>query len=81
MARGFESKSVDEQRQIAEASKEQKRKPRKTAAELAHEQQRESIVLSRTRIQRELDEASNERRRESLKAALAHLDGQLQKLG
>lgn len=80
MARGFESKSVQEQWQDAEAAAEQRKKPRKSAEQLERDKKREGLELSRRRIATELDAATSERRREQLRAALAHLDEELAKL-
>lgn len=80
MARGFESKSVQEQWQDAEAAAEQRKKPRKSAEQIEREKKVESLQMSRRRIAAELDAASSERRREQLRAALAHLDEELAKL-
>jgi hypothetical protein len=77
MARGFESKSVQEQWQDAEAAAEARKKPRKSAEEMERDKKREGLELSRRRIARELETATNEQRREQLRAALAHLDSQL----
>ena len=77
MARGFESKSVQEQWQDAEARQEQKRKKRLPRADVEKAKEREELLLSRTRIARELAETSSERRRDSLRAALAHLDSEI----
>lgn len=80
MARGFESKSVQEQWQDAEAERDQRRKPKKSAEQMERDKKREGLELSRRRIFHELEAATNERRREQLRAALAHLDGELAKL-
>ncbi len=80
MARGFESKSVQEQWQDAEAARDQRRKPKKSAEEMEREKKREGLEMSRRRIVHELETTASERRREQLRAALAHLDGELGKL-
>jgi hypothetical protein len=80
MSRGHEVKSVQEQWLDAEAAKDAKRKPRKTAEEVERDKKRESLELSRARITRELAETKSDRRREQLRAALKHLDGELAKL-
>lgn len=77
MARGWESKSVEAQKDIAES-----RQPPAAAARLTPEQrrrlqERESLELSRRRILRELALATHPRRRESLEAALRHLEEKL----
>jgi len=81
MARGFESKSVQEQWQDAEAARDMKKRPRKTPEQMELDKKREGLQMSRRRIARELDAATSEARRTQLRAALAHLDGELAKLG
>ena len=81
MARGFESKSVQEQWQDAEAAQDMRKKPKKSAEQIEQDKKRESLEMSRRRIVHELESTANERRREQLRAALAHLDGELAKLG
>lgn len=80
MARGFESKSVQEQWQDAEARAEQRQKKPVPQEEVVRSRKRDELMLSRTRVERELRETRSDRRRESLSAALAHLDGELAKL-
>ena len=80
MARGFESKSVQEQWQDAEAAQDQRKKKKKSKEEIAMQKKREGLELSRRRILRELEEARSEARCQQLRAALAHLDGELAKL-
>jgi hypothetical protein len=81
MARGFESKSVESNRQDAEDEREARgRGKRLDIHEIERQQKREGLELSRRRIVNELESATNERRRESLRAALAHLDRELAKL-
>jgi hypothetical protein len=80
MARGFESKAVESNRQDAEDDREARRSgERIDIHEIERRQKREGLELSRRRIVHELESATNERRRESLRAALAHLDGELAK--
>jgi hypothetical protein len=81
MARGFESKSVQEQWQDAEAARELRKKQKKSAEQVEMEKKREGLELSRRRIVHELEEARSEARCQQLRAALAHLDGELAKLG
>ena len=80
MARGFESKSVQEQWQDAEAAADARKKPKRSAEQLELDKKREGFALSRRRILHELEATTNERRREQLRAALGHLDGELAKL-
>lgn len=80
MARGFESKSVQEQWQDAEAAAELKLKPRRPQQEIELDKKRESIDLSRRRVLHDLETTTSESRKSSLRAALAHLDAELAKL-
>jgi hypothetical protein len=82
MARGFESKSVESNRQDAEDERAlRKSGKRLDVHEIERRQKREGLELSRRRIVHELESTTNERRRESLRAALAHLDSELAKIG
>ena len=49
-------------------------KKEKTAEDLAREQERRGLQLSRTRIANDLQSATHPNHRKSLEAALAHLD-------
>ena len=80
MARGFESKSVQEQWQDAEARQAERGKKKLPAAEVERNKRREDLTLSRSRVSRELEETGSDRRRESLRAALDHLDRELANL-
>lgn len=79
MARGFESKSVQSQWQDAEDARALRAKPKPEQEEVERARRREGIELSRRRIERELSETTSDRRREQLRAALEHLDGELRK--
>ena len=78
MARGFESKAVESNRQDAEEDRARGRGERIDIHEIERRQKREGLELSRRRILHEM-ESANERRRASLQAALAHLDSELAK--
>jgi hypothetical protein len=76
MARGWESKSVEDQIEAAQL------RGNSTFTELTPEQaarlrEVESLRLSRTRVLHDLEAAGNPRYRTMLMAALAHLDGKL----
>jgi len=78
MARGFESKSVQSQWADAEAARDARGSRQDEDREsLERRKKRESLELSRRRIERELNETQSDRRKEQLRAALAHLDGEL----
>jgi hypothetical protein len=76
MARGWESKSVEDQ-QDAAAARRVKAGPAPDAAELEVRQKRASIELSRVRVLHDLEAATHPRRRQQLQAALKHLEKQL----
>jgi hypothetical protein len=80
MARGWESKSVESQIESLESKRAASRSELLNPAELERSRQRASLLLSRTRVQRDLELASNPRYRQMLEAALQHLDEQLAKL-
>ncbi len=77
MARGWESKSVEAQIDMAET-----RSAAATAKALSQEtldllRKKESLLMSRTRVVRDLENAQNPRYRVVLSKALADLDAQL----
>lgn len=82
MARGWESKSVEAQIDMAEP------RPHKRGVAVKLQEQdaldlirkRESLLLSRARVVHEIDSAQNVRYRELLGKALADLDSNLAKL-
>jgi hypothetical protein len=80
MSRGHEVKAVQEAWMEAEAAKEAKKKPKKSAEQIDLDKRRESIELSRTRIARELAETTSAARKKQLQAALDHLNSELHKL-
>jgi hypothetical protein len=77
MARGWESKSVEAQIDMAEAQTAtiQTFAPSPDTLELIRK--KENILLSRTRVVRDLDSAQNPRYKAVLTKALAELDAQL----
>ena len=78
MARGWESKSVEAQIDMA-ASNNRRAIIEKTPDPVKVERirKKENILLSRTRVARELKQVQNPRYRELLNKALADLDAQL----
>ena len=76
MARGWESKSVEQQQELATSEPEQ-RKPQLSPAQISAEQRRQTLQLSRQRILQQLKMASNPQHRQMLEAALADLEAQL----
>lgn len=81
MARGFESKSVQDQQSEDIEAREMRAKPRREPQDIERDKKRESLELSRRHVMNDIEATTSETRRSSLKAALAHLDGELAKLG
>ena len=77
MARGWESKSVEAQIDMAESHRNTKLRPAPSIESLQLLRKKESLLLSRTRVVRELDDAQNPRYKAVLSKALAELDAQL----
>jgi biopolymer transport protein ExbB/TolQ len=77
MARGWESKSVEQQ--IEDARRDTNRSPSANAApaEVERRRRREGLLLQRSRILQEIDSARNPRYQELLKEMLRHLEIQL----
>ena len=76
MARGWESKSVEEQQALAAEAKKSTH-PKLTAEQAAREREKQSFELSRQRVLQQLQSACNPSRRQMLEAALADLDRKL----
>jgi hypothetical protein len=80
MARGWESKSVEQQQEEATSSVQQRGQPL-TAEQIAESRKRQGLELSRRRILQQLEVASNPQHRSLLEAALAELNAQLKSSG
>jgi hypothetical protein len=80
VARGWESKSVEEQQ--AETSEFfGKPKPRLTADQMANQRLRDGLLMSRNRIVQQLTTVQNPRHQKMLETALADLDAKISQLG
>jgi hypothetical protein len=77
MARGWESKSVESQIESAEARAALTKLPKLTPEQTERKQQRDSLLLSRTRVMHDLESSKNPRYRATLEAALKHLDDKI----
>jgi hypothetical protein len=75
MARGWESKSVEEQQSEARTASPARRL--RSPEEVAREEKGYALKLSRSRIVQQLESAHNPNYRRMLEAALADLDRQL----
>jgi hypothetical protein len=80
MARGWESKSVESQKEDGQSSRKKLRRRVLTADEMELQKKRESLEMSRRRIAQELAATTSELRKTSLKLALSHLDEELDRL-
>jgi hypothetical protein len=80
MARGWESKSVEEQVQEHQQKKEENTKKQLTAEQLESRRKREVLLLSRSRVRKDLQASQNPRHRDQLNSALADLDSQIAEL-
>jgi len=81
VARGWESKSVEEQVNNRQAELESAGKKKPSRLEIEQNSKRESIRLARSRASRELQSTHDDRYRALLERTLAHLDSELSKLG
>lgn len=83
MARGWESKSVEEQMGAAQAARGEQ-DPRSRQHLSPHERQRkerrQSLLLSKSQTLSRLRTAQNEKYRAQLELALEHLDAQLREV-
>ena len=80
MARGWESKDVEQQMESAGTGQAKAEKKEKTPQDRAREHERRGLELSRTRVANELQSATHPNHRKSLEAALAHLDQKISEL-
>jgi hypothetical protein len=80
MARGWESKSVEEQVQEHQARGEENKKSQLTPEQLESRRKREILLLSRSRVQKDLQASQNPRHRHQLNSALADLESQIAEL-
>jgi len=80
MARGWESKSVEDQMGAAEADRDAQIKPQLSAQERDKQNRKESLQLSRAQIIGRLKGVTNARYRAQLEKTLQDLDEQLKEL-
>lgn len=80
MARGWESKSVESQIEEAEARRALANAKQLDSVESERVRQRDGLLLSRKRVQHDIETAQNPKYRETLQAALNHLDEKLKAL-
>jgi len=75
MARGWESKSVEAQ--IEEAESPAVGKPRLSPEQIEARQKRETLVLTKKKLQADLERSSNPRHQEMLRKAIEEVEEQL----
>jgi hypothetical protein len=80
MARGWESKSVEDQMDAAEKARATAAKPALTPEEKERQVTRDGLLLSRARTLNALQGACDARYRSLLETTLAHVDEQLAQL-
>jgi len=80
MARGWESKSVEDQIGAAEAEKELRARGHVSAEQREHNEHKQSLMLSRALILSRIQASHDPRYRAQLKGALEQLDAQLREL-
>lgn len=81
MAKGWESKSVEDQIQNSgNETNHDKRRKQLTPDQMEAHWRREVLLLSRARVERDLNASQNPRYRDQLTRALADLDMQISKL-
>ncbi|HEY1802525.1 MAG TPA: hypothetical protein VGG46_16480 [Terriglobales bacterium] len=79
MARGWESKGVEEQ-QAERIGSMSEAKPSRDPAEIARARQREDLKLRRRHVLQQLETVQNTRHRQLLNGTLSYLDDQLHAL-
>ena len=80
MARGWDSKAIEDQQSAAEAEKSRQSRPELSAAEREVESRRQGLTLTRAKIVADLEAASDPRHRTMLEQALAHIDREIEAL-
>ena len=80
MARGWESKSVEDQMGAAQAERDARPKTHLSLQQREQNERHQSLLLSRSQILSRLKVARNPRYRAQLESALKHLDAQLREL-
>ncbi|HET9530852.1 MAG TPA: hypothetical protein VFQ92_10895 [Blastocatellia bacterium] len=77
MARGWESKAVEDQISAAEAKKEAQGRQRLSELEIERQKRRQGLLLERGRIMREMEESHKRRYLVLLERALAHVEAEI----
>jgi hypothetical protein len=80
MARGWESKAIESQIQESELKASRSQKAPVTPEQVEKHRRKQVLILSRKRVEKDLQSSSDPRYRDQLNRALADLDAQLSKL-
>ena len=80
MARGWESKAVEDQISEAEAKAQARAKRHLTPSEIERQKRKEALLVERARIEREMREGHKRRYLALLERSLAHVESELSKL-
>jgi hypothetical protein len=81
VARGWESKSVEDQISERQSETQTSAKKKPTLQEIEKKNKREGILLARSRAATALESTRDDRYRALLQRTLEHLDEELSKLG
>lgn len=77
MARGFDSKSVEEQQSMAQDKAPKPPREQVTPEQQAAKRERANLELLRKKLQNDLASATNERHRAMIEAALKDVEGKI----
>lgn len=80
MARGWESKDVENQQELREDARKRLNKGAKSPEEIERERRLEDLKLNRTRVLRDLSIAANPRYRRMLEESYRFLEAEIEKL-
>jgi len=80
MAKGWESKAVEEQIQEYQATEQENPRKQFTPEQMEAHRRKEVLLLSRAHVEKDLNASQNPRYREQLSKALSHIDAELSKL-
>jgi len=80
MARGWESKSIEDQINAVEAKEDARVKEAVSVSDMERRKRKESLLFERTRLEREMRTASKRRHLDMLERALTHIEAELAKL-
>ncbi len=79
MAKGWESKAVEDQIQESQAPDQENPRKQFTPEQMEAHRRKEVLLLSRAHVEKDLNASQNARYRDQLTQALSHIDAQLAK--